>query len=213
MADQTSSHHVLFMISELSRHILALPQELQDQILEHAVHLPCKSRVQINPLTLPPWQLSLNHVTRNRLATAYYANNVFRIVIPKPAHQPVWEMPHRDILILDRKRWLDHPRACSIYGVRRSRQRLLRQLKVHWVYLNLRCWLRGLAVEHRAAIRRIRLHDPGESRMSPEDERKFTQLALYLIQEGAGRKEFVDRIMQWRTVDLKKLLESDCEHR
>lgn len=68
--------------------IKALPQELQDQILESTLiaSLKLQEVVTLNKSYFPPWQLSINRVTRKTIAEAYYGVAIFQVVIDASAN-------------------------------------------------------------------------------------------------------------------------------
>ncbi|KAF2164758.1 hypothetical protein M409DRAFT_24663 [Zasmidium cellare ATCC 36951] len=64
---------------ELDRRIQALPQEVQDEILDHVLFIK-PGEVTINTTSYtPPWQLHFNRATREKIAEHYYATSVFKI--------------------------------------------------------------------------------------------------------------------------------------
>ncbi|KXT14089.1 hypothetical protein AC579_802 [Pseudocercospora musae] len=67
----------------IEERITALPQELQDQILETTLIASIKLQnvVLITPNYKPPWQLSVNRATRRVVAEVYYGTFVFQVIV------------------------------------------------------------------------------------------------------------------------------------
>ncbi|KAK4494925.1 hypothetical protein PRZ48_014281 [Zasmidium cellare] len=64
---------------DLDRRIQALPQELQDEILDHVLFIE-PGEVTINTASYkPPWQLRINRATRKKVAAHYYMTFTFKI--------------------------------------------------------------------------------------------------------------------------------------
>lgn len=61
--------------------IQALPQELQSNILAHALQLPRK--VLIDKSYSPPLALHLDHASRTRYSSEYYSKTIFECTTPK----------------------------------------------------------------------------------------------------------------------------------
>lgn len=119
----------------LSQRIQALPQELQGHILEHVVAIPPNQTTIITLSHRPPWQLSFNRATREKVAKPYYASTIFALASRQMNGGP------SDCSKINFYRWLKSLPKEHRAEIQRIRRELQNQVDDEELRRNSRCLL------------------------------------------------------------------------